>query len=203
MTRPSSGPEDGQDKSATIETGNATPAPGPGQRRTTEQIAAERRAFWSGLRNDLPFWRGLGMVSTAAALVMACLLLTRQLEPAAPAPSSAYVALLADDRAQPVVMVVGDGSKRHLSMRVVRPQTVGADRSLELWAVPREGKPRSLGLLASDGGSALDLPSDLAPTAIDQLLVSLEAKGGATGANGPAGPVVLKGAWLPLQDSAR
>ncbi|MGI4848721.1 MAG: anti-sigma factor [Janthinobacterium lividum] len=164
--------------------------------RTPEQIAADRRAFWQGLRNDLSFWRGLGMVSTAAALVLVSVLLTRQLEPIAPLVS--YVAMLADDRAQPTVMVVGDAHSARLTIKLIRPQTVASDKSLELWAVPKQGNLRSLGLLAADGSMTLALPADVTPATVGLLAVTVEPKGGSPDPKGPTGPIVFKGAWLQI-----
>jgi anti-sigma-K factor RskA len=155
-----------------------------------------RRSFWLSLREDLSFWRGLGMVSTALATVLLTVLLARQPDPAQSTVS--YVAMLADDKAQPIAVVTGDAGQRKLTIRVVNPQNVAADRSLELWAVPKEGPPRSLGLLAGDGSSSLPLPENASPQTVPVLAVTLEPKGGSPNPNGPTGPIVFKGAWVRI-----
>jgi anti-sigma-K factor RskA len=155
-----------------------------------------RRSFWLGLREDLGFWRGLGLVSTTLATILLTVLLGRQADPVAPAAS--YVATLANDKAQAVALVTGDSKRKLLTVRLVNPQAVAADKSLELWAVPKDGPPRSLGLLAADGSITLPLPENATPQTIPLLAVTLEPRGGSPNPNGPTGPIVFKGAWLQI-----
>ena len=155
-----------------------------------------KRAFWRGLRDDLGFWRGLGMASTAVATILVAVLATRS--PEAVAPVASYVAMLADDKAQPVAIVTGDAIHHTLVVKVVLPQSVAADRSLQLWAVPKSGTPRPLGLVAGDGTVTLPLAAGDTPQAVSLLAISLEQKGGSPNPNGPTGPIVYKGAWLSL-----
>jgi anti-sigma-K factor RskA len=66
---------------------------------------------------------------------------------------------------------------------------------LQLWAIPGQGKPVSLGVLSDD--AVLRLPAAeavLAPTAA--LAISLEPKGGVPSEGGPTGPVLFKGALI-------
>lgn len=157
---------------------------------------AGRRAFWLSLREDLKFWRGLGMTSTALAAILASVLLTRLPEPAAPAVS--YLATLTDEKAQPVMVITGDAKRRQLTVRIITQQAIAADRSLELWALPKEGTPRSLGLVAADGTITLPLPEHATPQEAPSLAISLEPKGGSPNPAGPSGPVLFKGAWLQI-----
>ncbi|MEO6921521.1 MAG: anti-sigma factor [Collimonas sp.] len=159
-----------------------------------------KRPFWFELREDISFWRGLGMVSTTAAIILTSLLLTKQLQPlpaAAPAPAS-YIAMLSNDQAQPIAVVTGNAQGGQLTVKVVAPQAIAADKSLELWAVPKEGPPRSLGLLAANGSVTLTLPANATPQSIPLLAVTLEPKGGSPNPNGPTGPIVFKGAWVQI-----
>jgi anti-sigma-K factor RskA len=68
-------------------------------------------------------------------------------------------------------------------------------RVLELWSVPPQGAPRSLGLISADGATVLPrgkLPDTLLKGGTDALAVSVEPPGGSpTGA--PTGPVVYAG----------
>lgn len=155
---------------------------------------SDRRSFWLGLRNDLAFWRGLGMMSTAAAAVLATVLLTRLPEPDAPVAN--FVATLSDDKAQPAIVVTGDAGRGKITIRVLARQAIASDKSLELWAVPKDGAPRSLGLVAADGTVTLPLPENATPDNIPVLAVSLEPKGGSPDRNAPTGPILYKGAWL-------
>ena len=155
-----------------------------------------RRAFWLGLRDDLSFWRGLGMASTALATILVAVLATRGPEPVVPVTS--YVAMLADEQARPVAVITGDEKNHRLQVRVVLPQSIASDKSLELWAVPKSGSPRSLGLVGADGTVTLPLPANTGPQAVSLLAISLEPKGGSPNPNAPTGPIVYKGAWLQI-----
>ena len=159
------------------------------------QAAEDRWAFWRKLHDDLAFWRGLGMFSTAAALVLVSVLLSRQqVEPVLPANN--YVATLSDDKAQPIAVVSGDSKRRQLVIRMVAAQNIAADKSLELWAVYKDGKVRSLGLVASQGTVTLPMPEYMNEQATPLLAVTLEPKGGSGNPDKPTGPIVFKGNWL-------
>jgi anti-sigma-K factor RskA len=157
-----------------------------------------KRPFWFELREDISFWRGLGMFSTTTALILTSLLLTKQLQPVPTPAASSYIAMLSNDQAQPIAVVTGDAPGGRLTVKLVAPQTIAADKSLELWAVPKEGPPRSLGLLAADGSVSLALPANATPQSIPLLAVTLEPKGGSPNPNGPTGPIVFKGAWVQI-----
>ena len=133
------------------------------------------------LRDNLGFWRGLSLASTTLAALLVVVLLTRQFGAEAP-PS----------------FVAGNARTHSMTVKLVVPQKVAADRSLELWAVPKEGNPRSLGLLAADGSITLALPDYATPDTVPLLAVTLEPKGGSPKADGPTGPIVFKGAWVRI-----
>jgi anti-sigma-K factor RskA len=156
-----------------------------------------RWAFWINLHNDLAFWRGLGLVSTTAACILVAFLATRAPEPA-PSSAASYVAMLADDKAQPVIVITGDANRHQLVARLVGHPSVEANKSLELWAVPKQGAPRSLGLVSADGSVTLPLPEFATPQSAPVLAVSLEPKGGSPNPNGPTGPILFKGAWVQI-----
>lgn len=147
------------------------------------------------MRESLGFWRGLSLASTTLAALLVAVLLMRPVGVDAP---PAFVAMLADDKSQPVAVVTGNARTHSLTVKLVAPQTVAADRSLELWAVPKEGNPRSLGLLAANGSITLALPANATPDTVPLLAVTLEPKGGSPKADGPTGPIVFKGAWVRI-----
>jgi anti-sigma-K factor RskA len=153
-----------------------------------------RRNFWLDLREDLGFWRGLGLVSTTLATILLSVLLARQPDSA----SASYVAALTDDKAQTMMVVTGDTGRRRLTVKLTVPQQLAADQTFELWALPKSGAPRSLGLVAANQTVTLPLPDNTTPQTIAALAVSLEPKGGSPDPNGPSGPVLFKGAWLQL-----
>lgn len=159
--------------------------------------AAEAKpSFWHTLRGDLAFWRGLGMSSTALAAILVAVLLTKQPESAVPAVS--YVAMLADDKSQPIAVVMGDAKRGQITVKMMTSMQVATDKSLELWALPKDGPPRSLGLVADNGSVTLPMPANASPQSIPTLAVTLEPKGGSTDPNGPTGPVVFKGPWVQI-----
>lgn len=143
--------------------------------------AAAPRSIWSGLA----FWRGWSALATAAAVVMAVLLV--QPTPLAP---PVVVVLAAPEGANAfVASVSADG--RSLVVRPLATLDVDATRALELWAVPGQGAPRSLGLIQLDRTTVLQREQVLNGTAA--LAVSLEPPGGSpTGA--PTGPILYTGA---------
>jgi anti-sigma-K factor RskA len=79
---------------------------------------------------------------------------------------------------------------RQLAIQPLQKVALTPDRSLELWALKKDGPPASLGLIAADKLTAVNqhaLPKDT-----KGLAVSLEPLGGsATGA--PTGPVLFVG----------
>ncbi|MCU6433959.1 anti-sigma factor [Undibacterium sp. Jales W-56] len=158
---------------------------------------SERWAYWRNLHDDLAFWRGLGMVSTTAAVVLVSVLMTKQPEQVLPAVSN-YVATLSDDKAQPIAVITGDTKRKQLVVRIVTAQNVAADKSLELWAVSKEGKVKSLGLVANNGSITLPMPEYMNAEATPLLAVTLEPKGGSGNPEKPTGPIVFKGNWLQI-----
>ena len=80
--------------------------------------------------------------------------------------------------------------RQQLSIQPLQKVSLTAQQSLELWALPKNGAPASLGVISSDKLTALDkraLPKDT-----KGLAVSLEPLGGSpTGA--PTGPVLFVG----------
>lgn len=160
------------------------------------QQVGERRATPRNWKSSLAFWRGLGLVSTALATLLVAVLVTKQVGPAAPPPS--YIAMLADDQSTPIAFVTGNPHQHRMTVKLVAHQNVANDKSLELWAVPKQGAPRSLGLLASDGSITLPLPDNATPQEFGLLAVSLEPKGGSPKADGPTGPIIFKGAWVQV-----
>jgi anti-sigma-K factor RskA len=138
-------------------------------------------------------WRGISALATVAALSLAVLL-------AVPPPAQPPVVVVlqgtggaAQGISSFVASVSADGGA--MVMRPLMPVTVAPDRALELWSVPPQGAPTSLGLISPSGATVLArerLPRTLLRGGTAQLAVSLEPPGGSpTGA--PTGPVLYAG----------
>ena len=110
-------------------------------------------------------------------------------------PQTAYVAVLQDEKSNASMLVTFDPRKRTLSLQRIGDFQEGADKSLQLWALPPSGGPRSLGVLGEQRIMRLEATEgDVA--SVPTLAISLEPKGGVPGAGGPTGPVLFKGALI-------
>ena len=159
-------------------------------RRVSERIGGGQAKAAPGAWGRLSFWRGLTAFASIAAIGLAVILANPR---ALPPPVVVVLAATnaAPGAAQPASLVAsisGDGST--LVTRPIVPVSVQADRSLELWAVPKKGAPRSLGVLPGGSGTVALRGSVLA--GVDTLAVTIEPLGGSP--TGKAtGPIVYAG----------
>ncbi|CAN5480589.1 anti-sigma factor [soil metagenome] len=146
---------------------------------------AEKTTGW----RSLGLWRGFAGFATATALALAVFV-------ANPPPSAPPLLVVlstpaaggAAARPSFVASVSGDGTS--LVTRPIIPVSMQAGRALELWALPAQGAPRSLGLVSPDGTTAL--PRSRIQPDVRGLAVSVEPPGGSpTGA--PTGPIIFTG----------
>lgn len=158
-----------------------------------------------GWWRSLALWRGAagaGALATVLAVVTTVGLRDRmeaqidELQAKLSAqPQIEYVAVLNDEQASASMLVTFDPKNRRLTLQRVGGYQEAADKSLQLWALPPDSKPRSLGVLtqerllqlAAAEGDVREVPT---------LAVSLEPKGGVPSETGPTGPVLFKGALI-------
>lgn len=142
-----------------------------------------------------PWWRWLGVSSTALALSLLVYLGFKSgPEPSAPP----LVAVLETTAHQPAWLVSADRNTGVVRLARLQPQPITADRSLELWALPRGGKPVSLGTVnvASDGPARKRLlRAEMA--SLQAFAISIEPRGGSPTGQ-PTGPIVYQGAAVFL-----
>ena len=160
-------------------------------------VGAVRNAADPIVRQTIPAWRAFLLMVMGGALASFALvaLVDRGLvrlgapEPGAPA----LVATLTPEGTAPAALARFDAD----GGLTVRIALAGEDdRVPELWLIPGDGVPRSLGVLA-DGNATIALPEGVMPAAGEALAVSLEPPGGSpTGA--PTGPVVASGQLISL-----
>ena len=155
--------------------------------------AAGKPQSQGGWLRSLALWRGAtaaGALATVLAVVVG-LNLRDQLQNA---PAVQYVAVLNDDKAAPSMLVTFDPKKKQLVLQRVGGFDEGNDKSLQLWALPPGGAPRSLGVL--DKAPALRLAASESDVRVPALAISLEPKGGVPSEGGPTGPVLFHGALI-------
>lgn len=154
---------------------------------------------------SLLLWRGLslaGAVATVAAVVLGVGMrqemgteISRLQTQLQATPQIEYVAVLADDKSAASMLVTFDAKTKKLTLQRVGAYQEAGDRSLQLWALPPSGGPKSLGVLGSDKLlrlTAFEKDVHTVPT----LAISLEPKGGVPSETGPTGPVLFKGALI-------
>jgi anti-sigma-K factor RskA len=143
----------------------------------------------ASLWQRLALWRTLTGVATGATLAMV-LVSSRVPPPQAPI----VVVLNANPEAAQalnasfVASVSADG--RALVLRPIGELALTPGRALELWAVPPQGAPRSLGLVQPGGATTVLRTQLLRDTAA--FAVSVEPAGGST-TGAPTGPIVSVG----------
>lgn len=164
------------------------------------QTARVQRSALRTFIDSLGLWRSISAVATAAVLILAVMVQnsrdTGNL-------ANNYVATLSDEKAQAVAVVSSDVKAKQIVLRFVKSPfaDVPKDKSLELWSIAKNGKIRSLGLLAADekaGVLRISLPAEVELDTPDLLAISLEPKGGSGNPEKPSGPILFKGNWLKL-----
>lgn len=160
------------------------------EQRLWPQAQTVREPWW----RQLFVWRAASGTAFAAVLALALVM-------ANPSPTQPPVVVVLQGTGDGgvaagsafVASVSGDGAA--LVTRPIMQVSAQANRAFELWSVPPQGAPKSLGLIKADGVTLLDrkkLPASLLRGGTAALAVSLEPPGGSpTGA--PTGPVVYAG----------
>lgn len=133
----------------------------------------------------LPGW---SLIATAAALVLA-VVLVQQPEPQPDERLSG--AIVQADMTDPLWLVSGSNADRGLTLRPVAATAAETGKDYELWIVPQDGDPVSLGVIPEGNTYQVTL-DDQTRALLDNsrtLAISLEPMGGSpTGA--PTGPIL-------------
>jgi anti-sigma-K factor RskA len=165
------------------------------ERRLASAPDTPRVPWWQFWRTSAARpWGILALAASAGALVLA----VRLAAPPVSAPQTQQVAALSDAQSQTVMVVTADTRHGRLQVRVAEDVHVPAGRTLQLWAITRAGKPRSLGILPDNRSTDLALDARAIAPDVALLAISLEPKGGSPDPTGPTGPVLYKGSWARL-----
>jgi len=135
-------------------------------------------------------WRAFGLIAggLATVLVAAILWFGPGLES-----EPVFVAVLNAPDAVPRMMVTMS-PRGELLVRPLKSWKGIEDKGLELWALPRDGAPRSLGLVRNDDETRIRIdPADARMASATALAVSLEPRTGSPTGR-PTGPVLCSGA---------
>lgn len=168
----------------------------------SERVSTSVSRWWQNLR----LWQGASLTGALAALAAVIVGIEVNTSQQAAAfseiaalhkalqatPQIQYVSVLQDDKASAAMLVTYDPKHKQLALQRLGAYQEARDRSLQLWALPPTGGPRSLGVLspqkllklAANDGDVKEVPT---------LAVSLEPLGGVPSATGPTGPVLFKG----------
>lgn len=107
-----------------------------------------------------------------------------------------FVAVLTDAQGQPEVLATFDAQEQGLTLQRFGRIHEGRADSLQLWALPLAGPPRSLGLLGASGKALRIAVPQAALEGVRELAVSVETKGGVSDQAGPSGALLVRGALL-------
>lgn len=167
---------------------------------------------WKGVQRRLGFtpavaapgkspglWRWWAFGSTALAAVFALVLVLQpgaQLPQQPLAPALRDLAVLSTDKAEAVWIVRARNDGKALEFSGLSKVSLPAGKDLELWAIPAQGAPLSLGVIKLSNGRTAEVEMTAGiKTRLAQgvaLAISLEPAGGSlTGA--PTGPVLYSG----------
>lgn len=141
-------------------------------------------------------WKAFGLVSGGLASVLLAFLLYISTGPRG---EPVFVAVLTAPDSVPR-MVVSMHSPDLLRVRMVQPWTGTEGKALELWVLPKEGAPRSLGMVPNAMGDTMIRidPRDPRVQGANALAISLEPPGGSP-TKLPTGPVLCSGMVAPVR----
>lgn len=170
-------------------------APPPDVLRAIEvRLDGEQR---SAPVRSLRLWQVLAAGSGALAATLAAIMVLGPVSPreepgpvVAAAKAQTVIAQLSGEGGTLLAANIGPQAQ-YLDIRAVAlPET---PLSPELWVIPADGVPRSLGLIARNGTTQVDLPENLRPLVTDGALlaVSLETREGAPHTAPSATPIAI------------
>lgn len=148
-------------------------------------------------RGGNAIWRWSAGIAAAAVVVLAVALYQLQTPSAPPAFQPTPIAVVNGKQGQPLWIVEADVKRHEMQVRALPGAAPPPGKSYELWMLPGEGKPVSMGVLPAAGSEKHPLPAALAARLAKAkgLAVSIEPPGGSPTGQ-PTGPVVFQAGLL-------
>ena len=137
-------------------------------------------------------WQAIAGASSMTAAVLAILLLQPPAPVVTPVPIAPLVAALGSETGTSSMTARYDSANGQMLLTPVSLQT--GELYPELWIIPADGNPRSLGMVRADGPSQINVGASLRGF-IDEgatLAITSEPIGGGPGGK-PSGPVIASG----------
>ena len=137
-------------------------------------------------------WQSLAGISTIAAAIMAVILLQQPAPVVLPEPAAPLIAALGSETGRASLTARYDSDNGQMLLTPVSLDT--GELYPELWIIPADGKPRSLGIVSGDSPSQISIDAKLRDL-IDQgatLAITPEPETGGPGGQ-PSGPILASG----------
>ncbi len=171
--------------------------------RISERISEPLRpsAEIHQLRRKVTVWRGVSgaAMAMAASLALFLVIQPRTVAPPAPVPvrerpAAPLVAKIGTEDAPMAMVATWDSANRRLMVAAAAATPAGPEHSHELWVIPTDGTPRSLGIMPDQPTKRMAIGEPVARQIHEgaTLAVSLEPRGGST-TGLPTGPVIASG----------
>jgi anti-sigma-K factor RskA len=148
----------------------------------------------------LRWWRGaaIGSMGLLAASLAAVVFLANQLPGISTPASSAPLlnaSLAGEAGGQPMFVAAYDPDRQALIVTSLVPPGADPAHAHELWVIPADGKPHSLGMVEPGTSKAMPMPAHMAPMMSEgaALAVSVEPPGGSPTRDRPSGPIAASG----------
>jgi anti-sigma-K factor RskA len=176
-----------------------------------DAVAAAQPAphVWRAIERALPandnarslrFWRGatIGALGLAAAsLAVTVMLATRPPVGLAPAamPAVLNASLTSESSGRPMFVAAYDPARKMLMITSLVPPGGDPRHVHQLWLIPADGKPHSLGMIAPGTSKAMPMPDPMTPMLQPgaALAISVEPPGGSPLKTAPSGPIAAEG----------
>lgn len=151
------------------------------------------------LRRKVILWRGFSGAVTAIAASLALFLVVQPRTVDQPVPTTAeaptaLAAMIGSEEDPAAMMATWDPANRRLMIASARISAADPNRSRELWVIPADGVPRSLGTMPASPRMRTAVDRQLAQQLHEgaTLAVSVEPLGGSPTGQ-PTGPVIASG----------